>query len=83
MRWSDGAADRAMLGLPLETVFGWRMHWRPGCEIDRKPDDPPIMKTARNFFAQAHGAEMLPIEHRMRQGACDRLPRSSCVPDRG
>ncbi len=62
-RWSDDTANRALLGLPLETVFGWRMLWLPGCGIGRKknPGDPNIMKgrTARNFPAQANGAEML------------------------
>jgi hypothetical protein len=62
-RWSDDMVNRALLGLPLETVFGWRMHWPPGCGIGRKrnPGDSNIMKgrTARNFLPQATGAEML------------------------
>jgi DNA polymerase I len=60
-RWSDETVNRALLGLPLETVFGWRMWWPPGCELGRDPGDKPIMRarTARNFMAQSHGSEML------------------------
>ena len=48
-RWSDAAASRGMLGLPLTTVFGWRTLG--------KGDGNP--RTFRNFPAQANGAEML------------------------
>jgi DNA polymerase-1 len=62
-RWSDDMVNRALLGMPLETVLGWRMQWPPGCGIGRKknPGDPNIMKgrTARNFLMQASGSEML------------------------
>jgi hypothetical protein len=59
--WSDDIVNQALLGMPLETVFGWRMQWPPGCGIGRGRDEPRLMKgrTARNFLMQATGAEML------------------------
>jgi DNA polymerase I-like protein with 3'-5' exonuclease and polymerase domains len=50
---SDAVANRALLGLPLETVFGWRLHWPPGSGVNMRE------RTARNFPMQANGAEML------------------------
>jgi hypothetical protein len=35
-RWVDGIVNQALLGLPLETVFGWRLWWRPGVEALRE-----------------------------------------------
>jgi DNA polymerase family A len=47
--WSDAAVDRAMLGFPLWTVFGWLV--RIGSD--------PNPRSLRNFPCQANGAEML------------------------
>jgi DNA polymerase I len=48
-RFSDAAADTGLLGMPLETVFGWRL----------SPGDDPNPRSLRNFPMQANGAEML------------------------
>jgi hypothetical protein len=48
-RWSDSAVNRVMLGKPLWTVFGWRLH----------PGPAPKPTSLRNFPVQANGAEML------------------------
>jgi hypothetical protein len=48
-RWSDKAEAQGMMGIPLETVFGWRTLGK----------DIPKALTFRNFLAQANGAEML------------------------
>ena len=48
-RWSDAAADHAMLTGSLHTVFGWRVHV-PAVANER---------SLRNFPMQANGAEML------------------------
>jgi hypothetical protein len=55
--WAEGNVDRAMLGEPLETRFGWRYRVREGSE--------PNPRSLLNFHAQANGAEM------MRLAACD------------
>jgi hypothetical protein len=47
--WSDAVVDRAMLGFPLWTVFGWPI--RVGSD--------PNPRSLRNFPCQANGAEML------------------------
>jgi DNA polymerase I len=47
-RMAEGAADCAMLGLPIVTVFGW--HARPG---------DPNPRSMMNFPMQANGAEMM------------------------
>lgn len=51
--WSDGMVNRALAGFPLETVFGWRMQWRPGTTA------APKDTAARNWPMQANGAEMM------------------------
>ncbi len=48
-KFSDAVADTGMLGLPLETVFGWRL----------LAGDDPNPRSLRNFPMQANGAEML------------------------
>jgi len=55
--WAEGNVDRAMLGEPLETRFGWRYRVREGSE--------PNPRSLLNFHAQANGAEM------MRLAACE------------
>ena len=50
-KWSDTAEARGMLGIPLETVFGWYTLGK----------DVPKALTFRNFPAQANGSEMLRI----------------------
>ena len=46
------------------------MWWPPGCEAGTKAGDKRVMRarTARNFLAQAHGAEMLRLSVAM---ACE------------
>ena len=48
-KWSDGAANFAMLNGYLFTTFGWKV------QIDKDPND----RSLRNFPVQANGAEML------------------------
>jgi DNA polymerase I len=48
-RFSDAAVDTAMLGMPLQTVFGWTLR------LNEK--SKPL--TFRNFPMQANGAEMM------------------------
>ena len=48
-KWSDAAVDRAMLGFPLTTVFGWPV----------QPGSDPNPRSMRNFGCQANGSEML------------------------
>jgi hypothetical protein len=50
-KWSDAAETHGMLGIPLETVFGW---FTLGKNV-------PKALTFRNFPAQANGAEMLRV----------------------
>ena len=49
--WSDANVDRAMLGFPLLTVFGWPIH----IAADPNP------RSLQNFPCQANGAEMLGV----------------------
>jgi len=48
-KWSNNAEARGMMGIPLQTVFGWATLGR----------EPVKALTFRNFPAQANGAEML------------------------
>jgi DNA polymerase I-like protein with 3'-5' exonuclease and polymerase domains len=34
--WVQGVVNQALLGVPLVTVFGWRLWWRPGVEALRE-----------------------------------------------
>ena len=52
-RWAEANVDRVLLGLPLETVFGWRIHYPPGCNA--VINDRSIL----NWPMQSHGAEMM------------------------
>jgi len=47
--WSDAIVDRAMLGFPLWTTFGWPI----------RISSDPNPRSLRNFPCQANGAEML------------------------
>jgi DNA polymerase-1 len=61
--WSDAAVDHALLRNQLSTVFGWRLQldsWFDDNGVERKPNS----RSLRNFYAQAHGAEL------MRLAAC-------------
>lgn len=51
-KWADANKDRGLLGLPLETCFGWRIQATEG-----------VVKanTFLNWPMQAHGAEMMRI----------------------
>jgi hypothetical protein len=51
--WSLGVANWACSGLPLETRLGWRLHWPPGLRLKVNA------RSARNWFMQSHGAEMM------------------------
>ena len=52
-RWAEANVDRALLGLPLETVFGRRIQYPPGCNAEI--NDRSIL----NWPMQSHGAEMM------------------------
>ena len=52
-RWAEENVDRVLLGLPLETVFGWRIHFPPGCNADVNA------RSILNWPMQSHGAEMM------------------------
>jgi hypothetical protein len=52
-RCADEKVDRALLGLPLETVFGWRIHYPPGCNVAVNS------RSILNWPMQSHGAEMM------------------------
>ena len=52
-RWAEENVDRVLLGLPLETVFGWRIHYPPGCQADING------RSILNWPMQSHGAEMM------------------------
>lgn len=57
-KWAEENADRVSLGFPLETVFGWRIHFPAGCGT------PVNRRSILNWPMQSHGAEM------MRLGVC-------------
>jgi DNA polymerase I len=51
--WAEANVNNCLLGLPLETVFGWRIHFPPNC--GEVINDRSIL----NWPMQAHGAEMM------------------------
>jgi DNA polymerase-1 len=51
--WAEANVNNCLLGLPLETVFGWRIHFPPSC--GETINDRSIL----NWPMQAHGAEMM------------------------
>ena len=52
-RWAEENVDRVLLGMPLETVFGWRIHFPPGCNANVNA------RSILNWPMQSHGAEMM------------------------
>ena len=56
--WAEANVNRVLLGLPLETTFGWRIQYPPGCGADING------RSILNWPMQANGAEM------MRLGVC-------------
>lgn len=51
--WAEDNVNRVLLGLPLETTFGWRIQYSPGCGKDVNP------RSILNWPMQANGAEMM------------------------
>jgi hypothetical protein len=51
--WAEANVNHVLLGKPLETVFGWRIHFPPNCGAII--NDRSIL----NWPMQAHGAEMM------------------------
>jgi hypothetical protein len=51
--WAEDGVNRALLGMPLQTTFGWRIHYPPGCGKDINP------RSILNWPMQANGAEMM------------------------
>jgi DNA polymerase-1 len=52
-RWAEENVERVLLGLPLDTVFGWRIHFPPGCNTEVNA------RSILNWPMQSHGAEMM------------------------
>ena len=52
-RWAEENVERVLLGFPLETVFGWRIHFPPGCNAEVNA------RSILNWPMQSHGAEMM------------------------
>lgn len=52
-RWSQNVADYGMLGNPLHTVFGWKLHITSVTKV----------RSIQNFPMQANGAEMMRLAH--------------------
>lgn len=51
--WADDNVNRVLLGSPLETAFGWRIHYPPTCGVMAKST------SILNWPMQSHGAEMM------------------------
>jgi DNA polymerase-1 len=51
--WAEANVERVLLGFPLETVFGWRIHFPPGCNAEVNA------RSILNWPMQSHGAEMM------------------------
>jgi DNA polymerase I len=51
--WAEDNVNRALLGMPLQTTFGWRLHYAPGCGV------PINTRSILNWPMQANGAEMM------------------------
>jgi hypothetical protein len=51
--WIEARVEQVLLGLPLETVFGWRIHYPPGCNSSINH------RSILNWPMQSHGAEMM------------------------
>jgi hypothetical protein len=70
--WSSNVQDRALLGEPLHTAFGWTLRWPPGSGIGRL--NP---RTASNFPMRPRDGfgRMSAMRWRIRPRSC---PRSPC-----
>ena len=51
--WGEANVDHALMGLPLSTVFGWRIHLPHGHGLELNP------RSLLNWPMQSHGAEMM------------------------
>ena len=51
--WAEDNVNRALLGMPLQTTFGWRIHYPPNCGKNINP------RSILNWPMQANGAEMM------------------------
>jgi DNA polymerase-1 len=51
--WAEDNVNRALLGMPLQTTFGWRIHYPPNCGKSINP------RSILNWPMQANGAEMM------------------------
>ena len=51
--WAEDNVNRALLGMPLSTTFGWRINFPPGCGKEINP------RSILNWPMQANGAEMM------------------------
>jgi hypothetical protein len=52
-KWVEQQANAGAMGLPLRTVFGWERRMKPGSR--------PNLRSLKNFYMQATGAEMMRI----------------------
>ena len=48
-KWSEAAVNCSLLGIPIQTVFGWKLH----------PTPDPNPRSLANFPVQGNGAEMM------------------------
>lgn len=51
--WAEDNVNRALLGMPLQTTFGWHIHYPPNCGKSINP------RSILNWPMQANGAEMM------------------------
>jgi hypothetical protein len=51
--WAEAHVNRVLLGLPIQTTFGWRLHYPPNCGREINP------RSILNWPMQANGAEMM------------------------
>jgi hypothetical protein len=52
-KWAEANVNHVLLGEPLKTVYGWRIHFPSNCGVE--VNDRSIL----NWPMQAHGAEMM------------------------
>ena len=52
-QWAENNVDRALMGLPLMTVFGWRIYYPHGLGLELNE------RSLLNWPMQSHGAEMM------------------------
>ncbi len=57
--WTDRLVERALMGFPLITVFGWQARWEGRRKRGERGHLAKWERSAKNFMAQAHGAEIL------------------------